>query len=48
MVAERDISDKWQFRNVFRMLATARNDLEAADLWYKLKEIQEIHENWSE
>jgi len=47
MVADRDISNKWQFRNVYRMLATARNDLEAADLWYKLKEISEINENWA-
>jgi hypothetical protein len=48
MVATRDIRNKWQLRNVYRMLATARNDLEAADLWYKLKEIQEINENWAE
>jgi hypothetical protein len=48
MVADRDIRNKWRFRNVYRMLATARNDLEAADLWYKLKEIQEINENWAE
>ena len=48
MVADRDISNQWRFRNVYRMLATARNDLEAADLWHKLKEIREIHESWSE
>jgi hypothetical protein len=48
MVAERDISNRWRFRNVYRMLATARNDLEAVDLWYKLKEIREIQDNWSE
>lgn len=48
MVADRDISNNWRFRNVYRMLATARNDLEAADLWHKLKEIREIHEGWSE
>jgi hypothetical protein len=45
MVATRDIRNKWQFRNVYRMLATARNDLEAADLWHKLKEIREISES---
>lgn len=48
MVADRDVSNKWRFRNVYRMLATARNDLEATDLWYKLKEIREIQENWAE
>lgn len=48
MVTERNIRNRWQFQNVYRMLATARNDLEAADLWHKLKEIREINENWSE
>jgi hypothetical protein len=48
MVAERNIGNRWQFRNVYRMLATARNDLEATELWHKLKEIREIHENWAE
>jgi len=32
---------------VYRTLATARNDLEAADLWQKLRNIQEINENWA-
>ena len=45
MVATRDIRNKWQFRNVYRVLATARNDLEAADLWNKLEEIREINSN---
>jgi hypothetical protein len=26
----------WEFRNVYRMLATAKNDLEAAKLWQLL------------
>ena len=26
----------WHFRNVYRMLATAKNDLEAAKLWQVL------------
>jgi len=29
------VSD-WQFRNVYRMLATARHDLEATRLWREL------------
>ena len=47
MVAKRDVSNTWRFRNVLRTLATARNDLEAADLWQKLRDIQEIAENWA-
>ena len=31
----------WQFRNVYRMLATAHNDMEAAKLWQQLDEIKE-------
>jgi hypothetical protein len=30
----------WQFRNVYRMLATSKNDLEAAKLWQQLDEIR--------
>jgi hypothetical protein len=33
---------------VFRTLASARHDLEAAELWQKLRDIQEINENWAE
>jgi hypothetical protein len=47
IVARRDTCNNWRFRNVFRTLATARNDLEAAELWQKLKDIKEIAENWA-
>jgi quinol-cytochrome oxidoreductase complex cytochrome b subunit len=36
MVAEGKITNDWQFRNIYRMLATAKNDLEAAKLWQQL------------
>jgi hypothetical protein len=36
MVAEGKARSDWQFRNVYRMLATAKNDLEAAKLWQQL------------
>jgi quinol-cytochrome oxidoreductase complex cytochrome b subunit len=41
IVAENKIKNTWQFRNVYRMLATARNDLEAVKLWQQLDEIRE-------
>ena len=44
IVAESEVSNTWQFRNVYRMLATARNDLEAAKLWQQLDEIREKKE----
>jgi hypothetical protein len=47
MVANRDTGNGWRFRYVARTLATARNDLEAADLWQQLKDIREISENWA-
>ena len=47
LVARREARNCWRFRNVYRTLATARNDLEAAELWQKLKDIQEIAENWA-
>ena len=47
MVGNRDISHRWRFRNVVRTLSTARNDLEAAELWHQLKDIREINENWA-
>ena len=36
MVAEGKVKHDWQFRNVYRMLATSKNDLEAAKLWHQL------------
>jgi len=41
IVAEGKVRSNWQFRNVYRMLATAHNDLEAAKLWQHLDEIRE-------
>ena len=41
IVAKGEVKSRWQFRNVYRMLATARNDLEAAKLWQQLDEIKE-------
>jgi Na+-transporting NADH:ubiquinone oxidoreductase subunit NqrC len=41
MLAAGEIQSHWKFRNVYRMLATARNDLEAAKLWRQLDEIRE-------
>jgi len=45
IAASGNIGGRWQFENVYRMLATARNDLEAAELWHKLKEIRESTKN---
>jgi len=36
IVAEGKARNNWQFRNVYRMLATSRNDLEAVRLWEQL------------
>ena len=36
IVAGNGDTSSWRFRNVYRMLATARNDLEAAKLWQQL------------
>lgn len=36
IVGEGKIRNDWQFRNVYRMLATAKNDLEAAKLWQQM------------
>ena len=47
LVAAREVGHSWRYRNVYRTLATARNDLEAAELWQKLRDIQEIAENWA-
>ena len=46
LVENRICNKSWRYRNVFRTLATARNDLEASELWQKLRDIQEIEENW--
>jgi hypothetical protein len=46
MVASREVGRSWRYRNVYRTLATARNDLEAAYLWRKLRDIEEIDESW--
>ena len=44
IAADGTIGSRWRFENVHRMLATSRNDLEAAELWHKLKEIRESTE----
>ena len=41
IVAGKEGTSRWQFRNVYRMLATARNDLEAAKLWQQLDTMKE-------
>ncbi len=41
IVAEHKDKNTWQFRNVYRMLATAHNDLEATKLWKQLDEMKE-------
>jgi hypothetical protein len=48
MVATRESGQGWRYRNVCRTLATAHNDLEAAEIWRRLKDIREIYENWAE
>ena len=40
IVASGEIPGDWQFRNVYRMLATAHNDLEAAKLWQQLDKMK--------
>ena len=35
----------WQFRNVYRILATAHNDLEAARLWQQLDDMKREVDN---
>ena len=41
IAASGKISSRWQFENVFRMLATASHDLEADYLWHRLQEIKD-------
>ncbi|MFC1967138.1 hypothetical protein ACFLV2_00620 [Chloroflexota bacterium] len=36
IVADNGDTASWRFRNVYRMLATAHNDLEATKLWQRL------------
>jgi hypothetical protein len=40
IVAKGKITNNWQFRNVCRMLATSRNDLDAAKLWLELDKMR--------
>ena len=40
IVAERRAENTWRFRNIYRILATAHNDLEAAKLWQQLDEMK--------
>jgi len=42
MVAAGKITSWWRFRNVSRILATAPNDLDAAYLWQKLRDLDEL------
>ena len=41
IVAEGKAKNTWQLRNVYRMLATSRNDLEAVKLWHELDDLME-------
>jgi photosystem II stability/assembly factor-like uncharacterized protein len=41
ILATNDIGSKWRFINVYRMLATARGDMEAAKLWQQLDAMRE-------
>jgi quinol-cytochrome oxidoreductase complex cytochrome b subunit len=40
IVEEGKAKNDWQFRNIYRMLATSKNDLEAAKLWEKLDKMK--------
>ena len=40
IVADGKARNEWQFRNVYRMLATAKNDLEAAKLWQMMDQMK--------
>ena len=39
IVVGNGVVSNWQYRNVYRLLATAHNDLEAAKLWKQLDEM---------
>ncbi|MFC1995212.1 hypothetical protein ACFLVK_02250 [Chloroflexota bacterium] len=41
IAVENEVRNTWRFRNVYRILATAHNDLEAAKLWQQLDQIRE-------
>jgi hypothetical protein len=41
IIASGCISSDWHYHNVYRMLATAHHDLEAAKLWRQLDEMKE-------
>jgi quinol-cytochrome oxidoreductase complex cytochrome b subunit len=41
IVASGHIANDWHFRNIYRILATAHNDLEAVKLWHRLDELKE-------
>ncbi len=41
IVADGKIRNQWRFHNVYRILATASNDLEAACLWQELHKLKE-------
>ena len=45
ITASGKISSLWQFENVFRILATAQNDLEATHLWQKLQALKDTMNN---
>ncbi|MFC1982276.1 hypothetical protein ACFLV5_00570 [Chloroflexota bacterium] len=47
IVAENEARNKWQFHNVYRILATARNDLEAVKLWKQLDGMKEASDKSS-
>jgi hypothetical protein len=40
IVADGQKRSDWHFRNVYRMLATSHDDLEAAKLWHQLDEMK--------
>jgi hypothetical protein len=40
IVATGDRGSDWHYRNIYRMLATAHDDLEAARLWRQLDEMK--------
>jgi len=45
IIASGEIRNRWQFENVYRILATAGNDLEAAHLWKRLQDLKDNTDN---
>jgi hypothetical protein len=45
IVASGQLPGDWHFRNVYRMLATSHDDLEAAKLWRQLDGMKEVTDN---